>query len=210
MARPHTILQSEYPYNIGARNINKDWFSVPMDAVWSIMSEQLFFIHHAFNVKIHAFVLMSNHFHLLLRTPDSNLSLAMEWFMRETSRSLTRVGNRINQSYGGPYYRSVIRSHHSYLNAYKYLYYNPVKAGISQHVASYPYSTLHGLLGHKRMFIPVEKDETLFSDLHGTLQWLNTAPSEEDWEDVRLALRRQEFKLSRDNGRRHHLEINAL
>jgi len=181
-----------------------------MPVVWSIMSEQLYFIYHAYNVKILAFILMSNHFHLLLRTPDANLDKAMEWFMRETSRSLVRAGNRINQTYGGPHFRSVITSHHYYLNAYKYLYYNSVKAGLCREVTEYPYSSLHGLMGKARIEFPVEEDVTLFSDLDGTLNWLNTAPTEENWQDVRRALRRREFKLKRTNARPHKLETDTL
>ena len=32
-----------------------------------------------FSVQIHAFVLMNNHYHLLLRTPEPNLSHAIRW-----------------------------------------------------------------------------------------------------------------------------------
>lgn len=210
MARARTILQSEYPYFITARCINKEWFSIPMETVWSIMSEQLNFIHIAYGVKIHAFILMSNHFHLLLSTPHANLNLAFEWFMRETSRSLVKAGNRINQTYGGPYHRTVVQSPHYYLNAYKYLYYNSVKAGACRDVAEYPFSSLAGLLGFRQLGFPVVEDTTLFSDIEGTLEWLNTTPEETNWEDVRRALRRPEFKLNRQNARLHLLETDTM
>jgi putative transposase len=209
MTRRQTILQSEYPYNVGARSINKEWFSIPMPRVWEIMEEQLYFIHHAFSVRIHAFMLMSNHFHLIVSTPDSNLSEAMCWFMRETSRALTRAGNRINQSYGGRYFRSLILQPNYYLSAYKYLYYNPVHAGICQNVLQYPFSTLPGLLGMKRLFIPV-LDDTLFDDVEGTLGWLNRAPDPRDWEAVGKASHRKAFSFPRENSRRHHLETDTL
>ena len=32
-----------------------------------------------FSIIIHSYCLMSNHYHLLIQTPDSNLSLAMQW-----------------------------------------------------------------------------------------------------------------------------------
>jgi putative transposase len=181
-----------------------------MDVVWEIFSEQLFFVHRAFRVKIRAFVLMSNHFHLLLDTPDANLDHAMEWFMRETSRTLVRAGNRINQTYGGPYFRSVVSTNHYYTNVYKYIYYNPIFAGLCRNVLHYPYSTLPGLLGRRRLLVPVETDLLLFEDISRTLEWLNTKPKASHWVSVRKALKRGEFKLSRLNGRAHPLEFDTL
>ena len=210
MPRPKTVLQSEFPYHIGARSINREWFELPMCEVWQLMAEQLHFVHHAFKLRIHAFVLMHNHFHLIASTPDGNLSEAMAWFMRETSRSLTRAGNRINQSYGGRHYRSVMATPIYYLNAYKYLYRNPVQAGLCESVQDYPFSTLSGLLGHRHLLIPVGDDQTLFSDIEGTLSWLNHQPKAEDWEAVKRALHRPEFAFPRPNNRPHHLEFDAL
>jgi putative transposase len=203
-------LRGEYPYNVGAKSINGDWFTLPMEEVWEIMSEQLHFIHHAFQVRIHAFVLMSNHFHLIVTTPKSNLSEAMCWFMRETSRTLTRAGNRINQTYGGRHFRSVMKSHNYYLNAYKYLYFNPVHAGMVRSVLDYPYSTLHNLLGRRRLLIPVVEDLTLFNDVTGTLNWLDRIPTQENWEAVDKAIHRKVFKFAKQNNRAHPLENDTL
>ena len=33
-----------------------------------------------FNIEVYAYLLMGNHYHLLLKTPDANLSKAMQWF----------------------------------------------------------------------------------------------------------------------------------
>lgn len=210
MPRAPTILQSDFPYNISARCINKDWFSLPMPEVWRIMCEQIHFLHHAFNFQILAFTLMNNHFHLLVRTPKSNLSEGMKWFMRESSRELVRSGNRINQTYGGPYFRSVINSSHYYLHAYKYNYHNPIAAGICRDVLEYPYSTLPGLLGRQPLLIPVQEDSSLFADLDGTINWINRVPDESHWKSVKMALRKSTFKLSRENNRPHPLEIQIL
>jgi putative transposase len=181
-----------------------------MDAVWQIMSEQLFFVHHAFKFKIHAFVLMSNHYHLIVSTPLANLPNGMAWFNRETSRSLTRAGNRINLTYGARHFRAVLSSHHYFLNAYKYLYYNPVHAKVCTNVLEYPFSTLQGLLGKKPVAFPIQEDTTLFGDLEGALAWLNRVPLEDNWEAVRKALKKKEFKLAKKDSRPHPLEIDTL
>jgi REP element-mobilizing transposase RayT len=65
-------------------------------------------INRAYKAEIHAFVLMSNHFHLVVSFPENNMSEAMNYFMRETSRMISRDAGRINQTYGSRYFRSII------------------------------------------------------------------------------------------------------
>lgn len=173
------------------------------------MGEQLFFITHAFSVRVLAFVLMNNHFHLILHTPESNLDLAMGWFMRETSRSVTRTGSRINQTYGGRYFRSVLADERYFLNAYKYVYLNPVKAGLVDDILDYPFSSLPGLLGLRALHFPVF-DTALVHDPEGNLAWLRRIPESSNWESFRKALRRKVCQLPKVNKEPHPLESELL
>jgi hypothetical protein len=106
----------------------------------------------------------------------------------------------------------VIDNPHYYLHAYKYFYRNPVHAGLCTRVEEYPYSTLRGLVGLAHTLIPVAEDETLFSDVHGTLEWLNKKPNENSWIDVGNALRKSKFKLCKDppTNYQNKLEIDML
>jgi REP element-mobilizing transposase RayT len=176
------------------------------------MERQLHFVAHAFDLRILAFVLMSNHFHLLLLALRGNLSEAMAYFLRETSRELTFSSCRLNQTYGGRFFRSNIRSSHYFLNCYKYVYRNPVEAGLTLQAEAYPWSTLNGLLGESHLQIPVYEDATLFSDVEGTLSWLNQRPKKENWLAVEKGLRRQVFTLPKDPNTKkpHELEFNRL
>jgi hypothetical protein len=165
-------------------------------------------MHFAFNVRIHAFVLMSNHFHMIARTPEANLSQAMKYFMRETSREITYGSDRINMTYGGRFHRSLIGSPLYYLHAYKYLYRNPVMAGLCSRVEDYKYSSIPGLLGERWLDVPVSEDHN-WESLHSraeTLLWLNHKPPSEDTELVRLALKKSIFKLSKIENRPSSLE----
>lgn len=212
MARRSTELDPVLPVHIGARAINREWFELPMECTWEIMSRQLNFVVHAFGLRVFSFVLMSNHFHLMALAPEGNLSQAMCYFMRESSRELGRFSQRINMTYGGRFFRSQLASPHYFLNCYKYVYRNPVQAGLVTRVEDYRWSTLRGLLGFEHQYIPLIEDQTLFDDVEGTLAWLNSAPDESDWEAVRKALRRREFKLAKDRNSRcaHHLERDLL
>lgn len=210
MGRYNRIFCAEFPYHITARCVNRSWFKLPLEDVWSIMQNQLFALHHFFNVHIHSFVLMPNHFHMLALWLENNMSESMQYFMGQTSRTISGQARRINQTYGARYHSSRIDSLHYYYQAYKYVYYNPVKAGLSLTPQDYPYSTLPGLIGKRKMHIPLESDELLFSDFEGTMRWLNMAPTENNLQSVKKALKRRVFQFGQDrDGHQHFLE-NAL
>jgi len=161
------------------------------------MEDYLFFIHHAYEIEICAFVLMSNHFHLLVQSPQANLSQAMHYFMRETSRRIAYDARITNHLYGSTYHPTLIRGPHHYLSAYKYVYRNPVRAQLCEKVEDYPFSTLAGLLGQQKLNIPMAEDRTLFRSVECTLEWMNTEPQPEHTEEIQRALRRPEFTHSK-------------
>jgi REP element-mobilizing transposase RayT len=200
MPRAKAILQSQFPYNISARCINREWFDLPMQEVWEIFCKELTEVAQDKKLVVHSFVLMSNHFHLIASTPEANISQCMHQFMNRTSRKLTRAGNRINETFAGRHYKTILQHHSYYLNAYKYNYRNPIAAGMSEKVEAYPFSTLHGLLNPTRLIVPLCEDSTFLSDPGGTLKWLNTDPAPEKLEAVRYALKRQYFRSKKDRG----------
>lgn len=212
MGRKQFNCHTEFPYHITARCINRDWFAVDISVVWKIMTMHLSFISFAFNIRIHAFVLMNNHFHLIALAPDGNLSEAMRFFMSESGRDLRRLSTRVNCTYGTRFHRSLLSSPQYYLHAYKYLYHNPVQAGICESVEDYPYSTLSALLGKSRFDVPIY-DDFNWSTIDSrslTLNWLNRKPHELQWDIVRRSLRKSAFKLPKGRRRPHELEMHRL
>lgn len=136
----------------------------------------------------------------------------MNYFMRETSRVISRDAGRINQTYGSRYFRSVIQKPHYLEHVYKYLYRNPVEAALCKKVEDYPYSTMQIRLGLRNGVIPLIADPLLEDSITSTLKWLNKAPKKEDKEDIRRALKRPEFGLAvRNRGKFvHHLEVDPF
>ena len=157
------------PYHVSSRSNNKDEFPLPMGRTWGIFENYLYLSKIGFNLKIHAFVLMNNHFHLIVSAPDGNLSQALGYLIREVSKEIGRVTKTRNHQFGGRSFKCAISSYHYYMHAYKYIYRNPVSAGICTRVEGYEFSTLHSLIGQSRLVIPVEEDALLFNDFEKTL-----------------------------------------
>jgi putative transposase len=68
---------------------------------------------------------------------------------------LNRRTFRTGHVFGGPYHWSLIQSSRYFGHALKYVYRNPVKAGLCERVEQYPYSSLYGLLGSGPLLTPM-------------------------------------------------------
>jgi putative transposase len=94
-----------------------------------------------FNVEVYAYVLMKNHYHLLLKTIDANLSKTMQWF----GTSYTRKFNLNNGSCGHVFqgrFKSIIVENDAYLLRLScYIHRNPLRAGIVERLSEYHWSS---------------------------------------------------------------------
>lgn len=212
--RRQVPINGEFPYHVSGRTPNAEFFKAPLEETWQILSEYLFLTKKMYDLRIHAFVMMSNHYHLLATAPHLNISEAIGFYKGETSRSMNRFTGRTNQNWGRRHHKTLVSSYHYFMNAYKYIYRNPVRAGLCKRVEDYPYSTLSGLCGNSQLLIPVEEDTILFDPTFNqkVMNWLNTPSCPKDEEQIRLALRRSEFELARDskNGNQSHLEFKLI
>lgn len=178
MPRKPRYFPEDTPLHITARTSGRTEFAPGLDEAWSILEEQLFFLAHAYNFKIFSFVMMPNHFHMLCSAPSNAVSAGMRTFMTESSRQLNFTAKKENQNWGGPFFSCAIKDYHYFLCAYKYVYRNPVRAGLCSRVERWKYSTLHSLVGKSRSIIPQPEDTILFEDVFKTLRWLNADTSE--------------------------------
>ena len=99
-----------------------------------------------FSLRISAFCLMTNHYHLLVQTPDGNLSRCM----RHINGIYTQRFN-IKNGLDGPLfrgrYKAILVGEDSYLlQLIRYIHKNPVRAGMAKSCALYKWSSHNGYL----------------------------------------------------------------
>ena len=106
---------------------------------------------------IHAFVLMSNHFHLLL-TPENDYgaSSLMMGLGRNYVRYFNDLHDRTGTLWEGRFKSSPVESHEYCMACYRYIELNPVRAGMVCHPGSYPWSSyrINGMAERSNLITP--------------------------------------------------------
>jgi len=98
-------------------------------------------ISERFEIDIFAFVLMDNHYHLLIRTRRANLSKAMQWLGVTYTRRFNNKHSRIGHLFQGRF-KSIIVQNDIYLMQLScYIHRNPLRAGAVNRLARYPWSS---------------------------------------------------------------------
>ncbi|MBI1862031.1 MAG: transposase [Deltaproteobacteria bacterium] len=203
MPRQRLIKSSIAPYHVTIRANNREWFKLPLPIVWEIFCECLQLTQTRFGCDYFAFVLMANHIHLLVGTPEANLGSAMRYLFTEASRRIARASKRINKIFGARYHWTILHKPRDLAYVYKYVHRNPVKARICESVEVYPFSTLTQLNnGHCDIAIGERLGEystALPRDHNVRLRWLNQPTEKEAEKLIGRALRRFEFQFTTGN-----------
>ncbi len=148
-------LRIQYPgayYHVMARGNRRE-------AIFHDDDDRRFFLHTLAQAcemtgwRVHAWVLMGNHYHLFIQTPELNLVTGMSWLQN----TLTRRYNVRHRKWGrlfGDRYKAVVvegEDRYHYQTLMDYIHLNPVRARLvrpdrGQSVLDYPWSSLAG--GH--------------------------------------------------------------
>lgn len=106
--------------------------------------------HERFKLEIHAYCLMGNHYHLLLKTPEGNLQRAM----RHVGGLYTQRYNRLKKTDGSLFrgrYKAILVDHDAYLlHLSKYIHRNPVDARIVERPEDYKWSSYPAYIGERK------------------------------------------------------------
>lgn len=94
-----------------------------------------------FGTSIHAYCLMTNHFHLIVETPEGNLSQAMHWLHASYSGHYNRRHHCSGHVFQGRF-KAILIDAGTYLEALsRYVHRNPVRAGIISRPWDYSWSS---------------------------------------------------------------------
>jgi putative transposase len=95
-----------------------------------------------YDCAVHAYVLMTNHVHLLVTPGSKNaLPLFFQAMGRYYVQEFNRLHDRVGALWQGRYKTSLVQDDLYLMTCYRYIELNPVRAGNVGHPSDYPYSS---------------------------------------------------------------------
>ena len=94
--------------------------------------------------RLHAFVLMGNHEHLFVETPEPNLSAGMQYLNGSYTGYFNRRLGRAGHLFQGRFKAHLIDERGYFQVVSRYIHLNPVRAGIVGRPQQYPWSSYAG------------------------------------------------------------------
>jgi REP element-mobilizing transposase RayT len=94
-----------------------------------------------FNLDIYAYVLMNNHYHLLIKTNNDNLSKSMQWFGATYTRRFNVKHRRTGHLFQGRFKSFIIENDSYLLRLSCYIHRNPLRAKIVKRLPDYKWSS---------------------------------------------------------------------
>jgi putative transposase len=114
-----------------------------------------------FTVRIHAYCLLDNHYHLIIDTPQANISRAM----RHLNGVYTQRFNRNHGTDGSVFrgrFKAILIDADSYLlEVVRYIHLNPVRANIVETAEQYPWCSHNAYLDRRPSLSWLVRDEVL-------------------------------------------------
>jgi len=147
MARQPRLALPGYPHHVIQRGNNRQ--PIVLDEtdrrmLYSLWLEES----QRHKVAVNAYVLLDNHFHMLLTPPsDEAMSLMMQSVGRSYVRYFNKRHNRSGTLWEGRYKSSLIDSEGYLLTCMAYIDLNPVRAGLAESAEDFSWSSYKHLAG---------------------------------------------------------------
>jgi REP-associated tyrosine transposase len=146
MARPMRIEYDGALYHVTSRgNERRPIFRDDEDRVAFL--DTLLKVDERFNWICHAYCLMNNHYHLIIETPDGNLSQGMRQLNGVYTQLFNRKHHRVGHLLQGRFKAVLIEKEGYLLEVSRYVVLNPVRARAVERPEQWKWSSYRGTAG---------------------------------------------------------------
>jgi putative transposase len=113
--------------------------------------------------RVYAFAIMSNHLHIVLKTPQPNLARGMQTFLSGYANVWARRHKFSGHVFQGRYRTELVEDETYLWTVTRYVHLNPVRAGIAEHPADWVWSSYPGYAHRTRRLEWLAYDDLLAS-----------------------------------------------
>jgi REP element-mobilizing transposase RayT len=171
MARPIRIEYAGALYHVTSRGDRQEDIYIDDEDRSNFLS-LLAQVSKDYNWLIHAYCLMDNHYHLLIETPDGNLSKGMRQLNGVYTQITNHYHGKVGHVFQGRYKAILVQKENYLLELARYIVLNPVRARMVREAKDWPWSSYRqtaGILGGNAL-LTTEGLLSVFSKRHGTAQ----------------------------------------
>ena len=146
MARPLRLEFTGALYHVTSRGDGRDDIYLSDDDRFAWLDT---FAHvcKRFNWVCHAYCLMTNHYHLLIETPDANLSNGMRQLNGVYTQNFNRAHQRVGHVFQGRFKAILVEKDSYLLELARYVVLNPLRAKMVRRIEQWPWSSFHATCG---------------------------------------------------------------
>lgn len=148
MSRPIRIEFPNALYHVTARGDRREDIFED-DADRQMFLDTLAEVIEQFNWVCYAWCLMDNHYHLLIQTPDGNLSKGMRQLNGVYTQASNRRHKRVGHLFQGRFKGILVDSDRYLLELSRYVVLNPVRAGMVKSPGAWPWSSYRASMGRE-------------------------------------------------------------
>ncbi len=152
---PHPVGQAFHPVGQAFHPVGQAFQPVGQafqPAVLADRVEESVIFGHGERYLLDAYVIMSDHVHLLLSPlPGWTLAKIQQGLKGFTARGINKVLGRKGPFWQDENFDHLIRHEEDWLDKFNYIHNNPITAGLVDHPSEYPYSSLVVLHGRGRL-----------------------------------------------------------
>src|SRR5688572_17123679 len=146
MARPLRIEYDGALYHVTSRG-NERKAIIKNDSDRKLFLETLARVNKRFRWICHAYCLMDNHYHLVIETPDGNLSKGMRQLNGVYTQAYNKRHGRVGHLFQGRFKAILVQKDSHFLEVCRYVVLNPVRAKASSHPRQFKWSSYRATAG---------------------------------------------------------------
>jgi len=182
MARKPRINEPGF-YHIVNRGVNNSEVFIEKEDYHKFL-ELLLKVKYDYDITIHAFTILPNHYHVLIQTHKSNLSEAMRLLNSAYAAWYNFKSGRVGHLWKGRFDSYMLFDENHFWNVVKYIERNAYVLGLVDDITKWEYQSLALRIKKTKFFEIIDDSKILTKPLEEYIEWLKKPLEKHELEEI--------------------------